>query len=137
MTRDRVTQVSRATGATPARAGTSDGQGSGLGSVQAQLEDQDQDRAHHQRRDDAPRRRDRPIKRSLTIAGHRTSVSLEAAFWDALKDVAAHEQRTTTELVAEIDARRGASGLSGAIRIYILEHFRARARPVLTEDNEC
>jgi len=102
MTRDPVTH-----------AGTGTGTGTGAGAASAQASD-------------GSTRRDRPIKRSLTIAGHRTSVSLEAAFWDALKDVAAQEKRTPTELVAEIDASRGTSGLSGAIRIYILEHFRAR-----------
>ena len=73
----------------------------------------------------------RPIKRSLTIAGHRTSVSLEAPFWDALKEVAAAEGLTVTALVARIDEARAAeggevSGLSGCVRIYILRFYRER-----------
>lgn len=71
----------------------------------------------------------RPVKRSLTIAGHRTSVSLEAPFWEALKDVAAAHGVTVTGLVARIDAERAAegdatSGLSSRLRIHILRHFR-------------
>lgn len=65
-------------------------------------------------------------KRSLTIAGHRTSVSLEDAFWDALKAVAREQALSLPELVAQIDARRGPGGLSSAIRVYLLEHYRAR-----------
>ena len=74
----------------------------------------------------------RPVKRSLTIAGHRTSVSLEAPFWEALRDVAAAEGLTVTGLVARIDEARAAmggevSGLSGRIRIYILRYYREHA----------
>lgn len=65
-------------------------------------------------------------KRSLSIAGHRTSVSLEDAFWRALKDVAREEKRSLPEMVAEIDKGRGSSGLSSAIRVYLLEHYRGR-----------
>ena len=68
----------------------------------------------------------RPVKRSFSIAGHRTSVSLEAAFWDALKTVAADQERSLSSLVAEIDRERGDAGLSGAIRVWILDHYRNR-----------
>lgn len=67
-------------------------------------------------------------KRSFTIAGHRTSVSLEEAFWQALKDVAAERDMSLAALVREIDARRQGSGLSSAIRTYLLDHYRSRAR---------
>jgi predicted DNA-binding ribbon-helix-helix protein len=76
----------------------------------------------------------RPIKRSLTIAGHRTSISLEAEFWDALKDVAATEGVTVAELVARLDAGRAASGeedaggLSGRLRVHVLRHYQTQAR---------
>ena len=71
----------------------------------------------------------RPIKRSLTIAGHKTSISLEPLFWEALKDVAAVEGMTVTGLVAKLDAERAAedgdtSGLSSRVRIHILRHYR-------------
>jgi predicted DNA-binding ribbon-helix-helix protein len=74
----------------------------------------------------------RPIKRSLTIAGHRTSISLEPEFWKALADVAAAEGVTVAALVARIDEARAATdaddpgGLSGAVRVYVLRHFRAK-----------
>ena len=70
----------------------------------------------------------RPVKRSYTIAGHRTSISLESAFWDALKTGAAAEQMPVARLIARIDASRGASGLSSAVRVWVLQHYREGAR---------
>lgn len=64
------------------------------------------------------------IKRSLTIAGHRTSVSLEAAFWEALKDIARRRDSSVNALVAEIDERR-TGNLSSAVRVFVLEHSRS------------
>lgn len=66
----------------------------------------------------------RPVKRSFSIAGHRTSISLEAAFWDALKAIAASKEQSLASLVAEIDRERGDAGLSGAIRVWILDYYR-------------
>ncbi len=66
----------------------------------------------------------RPVKRSLTIAGHRTSISLEAAFWDALKALAASEGRPMAEIIGEIDEARGEAGLSSAIRVHLFERAR-------------
>jgi predicted DNA-binding ribbon-helix-helix protein len=82
-------------------------------------------------------------KRSITIARHRTSVSLEDAFWEALSELAEADGRSVAELVGEIDQRRGATNragtrtpgsdgdleetsLSAAIRLYVLERMRAR-----------
>ena len=76
----------------------------------------------------------RPIKRSLTIAGHRTSISLEPAFWDALLEVAAAAGLTVAALVARIDEERAAAGdddpggLSGAVRVHVLKHYRDGGR---------
>jgi predicted DNA-binding ribbon-helix-helix protein len=68
------------------------------------------------------------LKRSLAIAGHRTSISLEAAFWTALTSLAALRGQSIASLVAEIDAARGDSNLSSAIRVYVLqEHGRAKS----------
>jgi predicted DNA-binding ribbon-helix-helix protein len=61
------------------------------------------------------------MKRSLTIAGHRTSISLEPEFWAALKDAAELEGKSLGALVSEIDAARGRRNLSSAIRVFILE----------------
>jgi predicted DNA-binding ribbon-helix-helix protein len=66
----------------------------------------------------------RPIKRSFALRGHRTSISLEAQFWDALKDAASHEGMSLAALVADIDENRQGSGLSGAVRIWILDYYR-------------
>lgn len=70
-------------------------------------------------------------KRSLSVAGHRTSVSLEDAFWDALRDIAEARALTVAALVAEIDRGRGPANLSSAIRVHALAFYRAEpsARP--------
>ncbi|MEP6828295.1 MAG: ribbon-helix-helix domain-containing protein [Aestuariivirga sp.] len=60
------------------------------------------------------------LKRSLTIAGHRTSLSLEPEFWDALKRAASHDKKSLAALVGEIDATRAGRNLSSAIRVWIL-----------------
>lgn len=70
----------------------------------------------------------RPAKRSFTIRGHRTSISLETAFWDALKDAAGEEKVSLAALVAQIDAGRGATNLSSAVRVWILARYRTAAR---------
>jgi predicted DNA-binding ribbon-helix-helix protein len=69
-------------------------------------------------------------KRSLTIARHRTSVSLEDAFWDALTDIARTDGKSVPALIAEIDTGRSETGdsqpsLSAAIRLYVLERTRS------------
>ena len=67
------------------------------------------------------------IKRSVTIAGHRTSLSIEPPFWDGLKELACSQKISVNELVRRIDAERGGEGnLSSAVRIYVFEHFRNR-----------
>ncbi len=66
----------------------------------------------------------RPVKRSFSLSGHRTSISLEAAFWDALKDAAAAEGVSLAQLVGRIDLGRGAAGLSGAVRVWMLDYYR-------------
>jgi len=68
----------------------------------------------------------RPVKRSFTIDGHRTSISLENAFWEALKEIADGERRSLASIVADIDKNRGTAGLSGAVRIWVLDHYRQR-----------
>lgn len=67
------------------------------------------------------------VKRSIVIAGHKTSVSIEDAFWTALKDIAASRGATVAELVAAIDAGRRHGNLSSAVRLFVLDHFRATA----------
>ena len=69
----------------------------------------------------------RPVKHSLTLKGHRTSVSLEAEFWQAFRDIATEKNMAINALAAKIDADRGLeTGLASAIRLYVLRHFQDR-----------
>lgn len=65
------------------------------------------------------------VKHSLAIAGHRTSISLEHAFWDGLKSIAAARGLSLASLVARIDAERGSANLSSAIRVFVLNAARS------------
>ena len=67
------------------------------------------------------------IKRSIVIAGHKTSVSLEDAFWKGLKEIADDRSQTLSELVSTIDTDRRHGNLSSAIRLFVLDYFRTRA----------
>lgn len=67
------------------------------------------------------------VKRSIKIAGHKTSVTLEAEFWDALKVMAATQGVSLNALIEGIDAKR-AGNLSSALRLHVLAHLQARAR---------
>ena len=72
----------------------------------------------------------RPEKHSLTLKGHRTSVSLEPEFWAAFREIAAEKGRPINALAAEIDADRGVDiGLASAIRLYVLRHYRDATAP--------
>ena len=69
----------------------------------------------------------RPVKHSLTLHGHRTSVSLEEEFWQAFREIASEKNIPINALAAEIDAARGVeSGLASAIRVYVLKILQAR-----------
>jgi predicted DNA-binding ribbon-helix-helix protein len=63
-------------------------------------------------------------KRSIVIAGHKTSVSLEDAFWKGLKEIASDRDVTLSEMVAAIDSGRTDGNLSSAIRLFVLDHYR-------------
>ena len=66
----------------------------------------------------------RPRKHSLTLRGHRTSVSLEDAFWHAFREIAAEDHRPINDLAAEIDAARDPEvGLASAIRVFVLKRI--------------
>ncbi len=64
------------------------------------------------------------VKRSIVIAGHKTSVSLEDAFWRGLKEIATGREMTLSDLVASIDTDRRHGNLSSAIRLFVLDHYR-------------
>jgi predicted DNA-binding ribbon-helix-helix protein len=64
------------------------------------------------------------VKRSIVIAGHKTSVSLEDAFWKGLKEIANGRELTLSDMVASIDTDRRHGNLSSAIRLFVLDHYR-------------
>jgi predicted DNA-binding ribbon-helix-helix protein len=68
------------------------------------------------------------LKRSIVIAGHKTSVSLEDAFWDSLKEIAVERDMTLADLVATIDGNREHANLSSAIRLFVLGVYRDQRR---------
>jgi predicted DNA-binding ribbon-helix-helix protein len=67
------------------------------------------------------------VKRSIVVAGHKTSVSLEEAFWNSMKEISHERAMTLSELVGEIDTARQQGNLSSAIRLFVLDHFRTLA----------
>jgi predicted DNA-binding ribbon-helix-helix protein len=73
------------------------------------------------------------VKRSIVVAGHKTSVSLEEAFWNGMKEISALRKMTLSELVGEIDGNRQQGNLSSAIRLYVLDHFKSRSRPSMPD----
>ena len=66
------------------------------------------------------------VKRSIVLAGHKTSVSLEDAFWSALKEIAGKRLMTLSTLVESIDAQRQQGNLSSALRLFVLEFYRSQ-----------
>ena len=64
------------------------------------------------------------IKRSIVVAGHKTSVSLEDPFWNALKEIAGGRNMTLSNLIGAIDAEREHGNLSSAIRLFVLSTYQ-------------
>jgi predicted DNA-binding ribbon-helix-helix protein len=64
------------------------------------------------------------VKRSIVVAGHKTSVSLEDAFWAGLKEIAGGRHLTLSDMVAAIDSERRHGNLSSAIRLFVLDFYR-------------
>jgi predicted DNA-binding ribbon-helix-helix protein len=71
------------------------------------------------------------IKRSIVISGHKTSISLEDDFWEALKQIGRDNKKPVSGLVADIDVRRLHANLSSAIRIFVLHHYRTKVLQTL------
>jgi predicted DNA-binding ribbon-helix-helix protein len=67
------------------------------------------------------------VKRSVVLAGHKTSVSLEEAFWRGLKDIAISRRSTLSNLIGSINTDREQGNLSSAIRLFVLNHYKAGA----------
>ena len=68
------------------------------------------------------------LKRSIVLDGHKTSVSLEDAFWDGLKEIGRKRLLTLSDLIGSIDAERQQGNLSSALRLYVLEFYRRQVR---------
>ena len=64
------------------------------------------------------------VKRSIVVAGYKTSVSLEDAFWEGLKDIAKIKRETVSDLIGGIDIDRKHANLSSAIRLFVLNHYQ-------------
>ena len=75
------------------------------------------------------------VKRSIVVAGHKTSVSLEDAFWEGLKDIAKARRVTLSDLVGGIDTNREHGNLSSALRLFVLGHYQKRTASSLIDDN--
>jgi len=71
------------------------------------------------------------VKRSIVLDGHKTSVSLEDAFWTELKEIAHFQRVTLSKLVAGIDGTRKQNNLSSAIRVFVLEHLQNEGKRTL------
>jgi predicted DNA-binding ribbon-helix-helix protein len=73
------------------------------------------------------------VKRSILLSGHKTSISLEEAFWQGLKEIAGVRNLSVSALISSVDARRAEGNLSSAIRLFVLDHYRALAEPYAVE----
>jgi predicted DNA-binding ribbon-helix-helix protein len=76
------------------------------------------------------------VKRSIVVAGHKTSVSLEEAFWNGMKEISGLRNMTLSEQVGEIDSNRTQGNLSSAIRLFVLDYFKARAAAATAEPTD-
>jgi predicted DNA-binding ribbon-helix-helix protein len=71
------------------------------------------------------------VKRSISLAGRKTGVSIEDAFWNGLKEIAADRNMTVSDLVTTINSKRKHNNLSSAARLFVLDHYRRQAVPLL------
>jgi predicted DNA-binding ribbon-helix-helix protein len=84
---------------------------------------------HHQKNPARDARRS-TLKRSVVVGSHNTSVSLEDAFWEALKTIAIARHTSVSCIIAAIDSTRQHTNLSSAIRLFVLDHYLARAEDI-------
>jgi predicted DNA-binding ribbon-helix-helix protein len=76
------------------------------------------------------------IKRSIVIAGHKTSVSLEDAFWKGLKEIASSRNLTLSQIASTVDSNRAHGNLSSALRLFVLDYYRAYLGEAATQNNQ-
>ena len=72
------------------------------------------------------------LKRSIVIGGHKTSVSLEDAFWKGLKEIASDRKVTLSALVGSVDSERQRANLSSGLRLFVLDYYRSKIGPAAT-----
>jgi predicted DNA-binding ribbon-helix-helix protein len=75
------------------------------------------------------------VKRSVIIAGHKTSVSLEDAFWSGLKEISSERHMTLSESISAIDSQKQHTNLSSAIRLFVLDFYRAQVSEPKAQHN--
>ena len=75
------------------------------------------------------------VKRSIVVAGHKTSVSLEDQFWEGLRVIAKDQRKTLSDLVGSIDTDRKHGNLSSALRLFVFDHYQKRAASGMVVDN--
>jgi predicted DNA-binding ribbon-helix-helix protein len=78
---------------------------------------------------ESPLQKSRVVARTVRIGGRNSGVSVEDAFWDAVKDIAAAEGTSLAGLVTTINRERQPANLSSAIRLFVLDYYRSRMRP--------
>jgi predicted DNA-binding ribbon-helix-helix protein len=76
------------------------------------------------------------VKRSIVVGGHKTSVSLEDAFWKGLKEIAGQRHVTLSDLVGSIDSQRQHGNLSSALRLFVLDFYRSRFSEDVKEESD-
>ena len=76
------------------------------------------------------------VKRSISVGGHKTNISLEDAFWDGLREIAHSRDMTISAIVADIDMRRRHANLSSAVRLFVLEQTQAQAAAAVSDQTE-
>jgi predicted DNA-binding ribbon-helix-helix protein len=69
------------------------------------------------------------VKRSIVLAGHKTSVSLEEPFWTSMKQISKERDVALFKLIGQIDGSRQQGNLSSAIRLFVLDHYKSRDAP--------
>jgi len=75
------------------------------------------------------------VKRSIVVAGHKTSVSLEDQFWEGLRVIAKDQRKTLSDLVGSIDTDRKHGNLSSALRLFVLDHYQKRAAGMVVDNS--
>jgi predicted DNA-binding ribbon-helix-helix protein len=74
------------------------------------------------------------VKRNVAIGGHKTSISVEDAFWKGLKEIAADRNMTLTDLVTTINSKRERNNLSSAVRLFVLDHYDERRKRLVVQE---